>query len=172
MKRFFIVFLFMTCMAMMFACQTTTDTSETHWTTGTFFFLRMQVHEHFQNLDIASFDVAEIREFVDSETPEVYRTITADTAAIKTEIASMFAKFDIGTMFPGAPIEWAKAEIDLANDLETIRIRILVYGPNDGNIGFLHTAADGTVVSQAYPLHVFASEIAAILDLISVVQAV
>lgn len=172
MKRLFIAFLFMTCFVLLSACQTSTETTHIDWTTGTFIFWRMQVHSHFQSLDITSFDVSEIREYVDVNSPEAFRIVTADTAAVKTQIASMFSKFDIGLMFPGAPIDWAKAEIDLTNGSDTIQIRILLFGSNDGSIGFIHTASDGSVISQAYPLHVFASEIASILELISVVQAV
>lgn len=163
------------CFALVSAgCQMSTETTESQeqTLTGTFFLWRQQVFEHFALLDLTTYELTEVREYVSADDPETYRVATVDAAAMQGQIALLFDKFEISRMFPGAPTDWAKVEIDLTSGSETLRIVIVIRGPNDGVVGFVHTDPENNVVSQGYPLDMFAAEVTAILDLVSVVHSV
>jgi hypothetical protein len=174
MKRLIFLIVMLCAVLSSIGCQMSTQTTESQeqTLTGTFFLWRQEVFEHFATLDLDTFELTEVREYVSADEPENYRVAAVDTVQMRTQIASMFEGFDISHMFPGAPIDWAKVEIDLTHGTETLRIVIVVRGPNDGVVGFIHTDAENRVVSQGYPLDTFAAEVAAILDMVSVVHSI
>jgi|GEM_PF-5256308 len=174
MKRFFAGIVILAFALFMMGCAMSTQTTESLdvTLTGTFFLWRQQVFNHFALLDLTTYELTEVREYISADEPESYRVATVDAAVLKGQIASMFDKFEISHMFPGAPIDWAKVEIDLTHGSETLRIVLVIRGPNDGVVGFVHTDQENNVVSQGYPLDMFAAEVAAILDLVSVVHSV
>lgn len=170
-RRILMVFLALAAGLTFTACAAASTESPT---TGTYFILRQNVFDQFSEVPFSTFSFIQARHYPDSGQPLSYETISGlDGDALKSEVAGMFERFNIGNMFIGRFSDFGIYEIFFGNGAETLTVLLSrISEGDDWIVSFIYCVEGTEIVSQYYWESAFPDQVGSLLDLLNgVVEA-